>query len=469
MMKKRVISVALSIAMVASLCMVGCGAKEAPKASEPAAGTSSQSQSESKSEAPAKKEDVTIRFGIEKTQEAMFKEFEAENPGIKLEMVETGSETEKLTAMLAAGTAPDLIRVTGVISIPTYVTRGIALNLDPYFAKSEVFKADDLLPICDVYRFDGMKAGSGPLYGLPKDWSQDTGMVINKKVFRDRGVEIPSDEKALTYTQLIELSKKLRIVDDKGNVTQRGFDTEAFGSCGLNYKTLLYQLECLGSSLFTDDMSASRWTAPEVKKLVAEWVDARKNMYIGSPLVDATGMGGITDDQLAGENWGYWATGMYRGDDKSKSRLAEDFMLIPSPYPEGGKQAAACLYATGGIINSKTKHPDEAWKVFEWFFGGKPAQDRAKGGWGLPVLKSLMPLVPQTEAFDKQALKVVNRDNDCLVTLKCNPYAADLQTLIDKELIPVIMGKVELDAALKTLEEATNTRIIEGMEVAGVK
>lgn len=467
-MKKRVIALLLCMVIMVAYVFTGCGSETKKAVSDTNTAAGSGESNDSNSGKEVSKEVVTIKFGIEDTQKDLFPEFEKENPNIKLELVMTGSGTEKLMAMLAAGTAPDLIRVTGVTEVPSYAIKGIAMNLDPYFEKSEVFKSDDMLPICNVYRFDGTKSGQGSIYGLPKDWSQDTGMIINKKVFRDCGVEIPSDEQPLTYTQVFELGRQLTKFDGKGRITQLGLDA-GFSNGVVDYQTLLYQLESIGLCLFTDDMTKARFTDPEIKKLIQQWIDVKKEKVAGSPILDKSGLGGLADDKVAIENWGYWATGMYRDDSKTKDRLDTDFMLLPTPYPEGGNPAAACTYATGGIIYSKTEHPDEAWKVFEWFFGGKPAEERAKSGWGLPVLKHLMELVPQSTAFDKQAFRVIEWENDHLVSIKVNPYASNLQGLMDKELTPVLFDKLDLDTALENLEKATNQMIEEGMQIAGVK
>ena len=56
-------------------------------------------------------------------------------------------------------------------------------------------------------------------------------------------------------------------------------------------------------------------------------------------------------------------------------------MMIPAPIADGGTRVSPTGSATGAIINNATKHPEETWKVYEWFFGGKPAEDRAKSGW----------------------------------------------------------------------------------------
>ena len=70
-------------------------------------------------------------------------------------------------AMIASGNAPDVIRISGVQELPTYVTRGLALNLDPYFMNSKLIKQDDLLPVANIFKYNdhGMacrKTGARP-------------------------------------------------------------------------------------------------------------------------------------------------------------------------------------------------------------------------------------------------------------------------------------------------------------------
>jgi multiple sugar transport system substrate-binding protein len=186
--------------------------------------------------------------------------------------------------------------------------------------------------------------------------------------------------------------------------------------------------------------------------------------------VDITGLGGFVDDKSAMENQGYWATAMYRGDAKTKNRLDTDFAIISSPYVEGGKPSAGCTSATGGVINSRTKNINEVWKVFEWYFGGKPAQERAKSGWGLPIFKSLMSSIPQNSAFDKQAYDMIQKELGRMVTLRMNPFVpSNFQGVIDKNLQPVLFDKMSLDEGLKKLQEETDKIIQEGMQIAGVK
>ena len=97
---------------------------------------------------------VTVRFnmGDGEITKDQIKEFETANPTIKIQREDV--DTTKLAAQLATGEAPDIIRMTGVNDLPSYVIRGIAMDLTKYIDTSTVIKKDDFVPTVDVYRFD---------------------------------------------------------------------------------------------------------------------------------------------------------------------------------------------------------------------------------------------------------------------------------------------------------------------------
>ena len=114
-------------------------------------------------------------------------------------MVATSPE---MTAKIASGNAPDLFRLEGVTALPGMASKGLLLELDDYIAKSDKIVLDNLYDVCNVFRFDGREAGKGPIYGVPKDWSIDTQMWINKKMFRVAGLRVPTKYEPLTDDEL---------------------------------------------------------------------------------------------------------------------------------------------------------------------------------------------------------------------------------------------------------------------------
>jgi len=77
------------------------------------------------------------------------KQFEADNPGIQIELLEY--DYTRFFAMYAAGTPPDLLRVQAP-SIPQFLARKLLYDLTPYFADSSVLKPDDLAPANNYYK-----------------------------------------------------------------------------------------------------------------------------------------------------------------------------------------------------------------------------------------------------------------------------------------------------------------------------
>ena len=216
---------------------------------------------------------MTVRFnmGDGEITKDQIKEFETANPTIKIQREDV--DTTKLAAQLATGEAPDIIRMTGVNDLPSYVIRGIAMDLTKYIDTSTVIKKDDFVPAVDVYRFDGKVQGKGPIYGIPKDFSTDFSLWINKKLFAAAGVALPSETVPMTYSQLFDLAKKLTIKNGD-TITQYGLGTLAKSEADLPF--LMDYLLSKGVKLSSDDYGKIDFTKPEVKQALQLWVDGVK-------------------------------------------------------------------------------------------------------------------------------------------------------------------------------------------------
>src|SRR5690348_7713550 len=129
----RVMAVFLSL----SLALVGCG-------------TSTKTDTNGTGAKDGGK--VTIRFnmGDGEITKDQITAFNKEHPDINLERVDT--DFNKLMGYIAADSdiTPDIIRVNGGNEFPFYAARGLALDLQPNFDASSVFKKDDLLSVSDI-------------------------------------------------------------------------------------------------------------------------------------------------------------------------------------------------------------------------------------------------------------------------------------------------------------------------------
>lgn len=428
---------------------------------------STDSSNSSASSDDASKEPVTIKFlsNPGELSDDLIKSFNDAHPNIKLERVE--ADANKLAAMIASGDAPDIIRVIGATELASDVLKGLALDLTPYFDKSALLKPDDFLPVANLYRFDGKTIGQGPIYGFPKDWSPDFTIFYNKKLFDAAGVPLPSMTEPMTWPQLIDLSKKLT-KKDGDKIVQYGLTT--LGKTEPTLDKLLIQMASEDKPVFSNDFSSADFSTPEVKSAIQMWIDAVK-ANVGNNQVnqDPAGWGGelFANEKSAMQLSGYWFSGVIRSTEGMKAHL-DDFGMMPAPISEGGKRVSPTATATGAIISKSSKHPQEAWEVFEWYFGGQPAQDRAKSGWGVPALKSMVNLLPQETDFDKRTYASLQDElkySDQF--LKFNPYLLNGDAVFNKDLMETYFDKKSVDDALKDLTTDVNKLIEEGKSIAG--
>jgi multiple sugar transport system substrate-binding protein len=166
--------------------------------------------------------------------------------------------------------------------------------------------------------------------------------------------------------------------------------------------------------------------------------------------------------------YGYWFLGMISdsgGDAVKNSRL------LTAPNWKGGKHLDPTITATGWVISSRTKNPDAAWEVFEWYMGGKPARDRAGIGWGVPAQRSLFDRLPEKTAVQRNAKKTLLKELPASrVTLQFNPFLVGLAddtavaSAYQKYLADAAKGKMSFRSFMKRVEADTNRAIKVGKQ-----
>ena len=209
---------------------------------------------------------VDVMIGAQDLTEEMIADFEADNPGIKVNHIVY--DQARLNTMLASSNPPDLAFGNAVGSA-NFNARGLATDLTPYLEESDVLKEDDLQPVNDAFRWDGTKSGEGPLYGIVKDWSQDNTLWYNTALFDAAGVPYLSDTEPISYDELLEISKKVAVIN--------GGTTEVYG-LGMEWQWTLYgpiaaMVAQQGGSLYNDDLSEVDFTTPEAVRALQWFVD----------------------------------------------------------------------------------------------------------------------------------------------------------------------------------------------------
>lgn len=384
--------------------------------------------------------------------------FEKANPGVKIKQLEF--DATRLSAMLAAGQPPDYVRSQGAPVMPNLIARGLAVDLTSYFEKSTVLKTENLLPVNDVYRWDGKSQGQGARYGMAKDWSQDIMLWYDKRVFDDAHVPYPSETKPLTYDELLDLGKRLT-VRKNGKIVTYGLNA----TWGWVPQGHLMQLVAQqGGSLYNADYTKVDLTTPEARKAIKWYVDWAL-AHVGPSPLDPESLG---DDKLFAAKrlgitmYGYWFGGAINA---LPTSVQAHMGFLPAPVM-GPNRISVCLAGTGAWIPTASKQKDLAWKFMEYFMAGQPATDRATSGWGIPSLKDLLPKMPQTASYQKEAFQVQQQELPYLKVLDFSPYISDdaFTSAFTANIEPVIHGQRSLDDGIRLLNTAVNNLLAQGKQ-----
>jgi multiple sugar transport system substrate-binding protein len=420
------------------------------------------SKSSSSSGGGSKSTTLTVMYKNNELTKEHIADFESKNPDIKIQFIEY--DATRLTAMLASGNPPDFVRYAAVGSANANA-RGLCAPLDDYIAKSSVLKKDDLLAVNDAFRWDGKQTGQGPLYGICKDWSQDSTLWYNRALFEKAKVTPLSGTEPVTYDQLLEIGKKLTV--------KSGGKTQVYGvgvewAWGL-YGPLAAMVSQQGGSLYSADLVTTDLTTPEAKKALQWFVDfgtAGVGPTSLDPVPDGADLSTFLAKRMAISQDGFW----YGGNFSSGDGTAMQSSIAMAPAPQmGGKRISPCYAGWGAMIPAKSKNKDAAWKLMEYFMAGPPAVERAKSGWGLPALKSLLPQVPQSLPYQKQAFETSQNELNYVGLLPDSPYVTidSWISTLDKYLTSALKKQVTVDAMAAQITADVNKLLKQGKDQIG--
>lgn len=373
--------------------------------------------------------------------------FEVSNPDIHIEYINAAEFSYDIAFLLEQ--LPDVIRVQAS-DIPTLVREGSLLDITSYMDDESLISVDDLTSAANYYKVDGR------YYGLPKDWSPDFSLYVYTPAFTEMGIAIPDVTTPLTYEELFELAASLT-KKDGDTVTQYGFYTYFLDS---TINSILLQR---GLSMFNEDFSAVQLTNhPEVLEVIRAFYDMALNgtMY-PYPMDGASWKDWVISGKIAILQYGYW----FGGSLSPEMPIYDNLSILPAPTWDTSLPRLNTTIGPVGIsILSTSQHSEEAYRFFEWYIAGDAGQARAKNGWGVPVLRSLLPLLPQESAFDQQRFAVLTdelRYSDWVLPIY--PYNSIRTTFNDSwtQNIQLAMAdEIDFDVFVSNLEDSINLAIL---------
>jgi|GEM_PF-3870963 len=327
-----------------------------------------------------------MTLGNELTHEQIA-EFEAQNPDTRIAFFEHSSNL--LDILLATNDLPDVFRL-GQVEDHSLVERGLLLDITDRIAHSKLLSLADMRgeTAADV-------SVDGRYYGLPQGLSTPdfTSLYVNTAALERAGIPMPRLDEPLTYAELAELASALTAKTGRPAFYSYFFE-----------RTLTAALVQRGGRMFNDDFSAMTLIDnPKALEVLRYFYDLGVTgaMYIPPATPGIAFM--FENGELPISQSGYWMGTVVTPATPAYGHVT---MLLPPVWDRRLPRVASYLGGTKLVISSTSNHPDQAYRFIEWYVAGKPAAERARRGWGFPLLRAMEALLPSETEFDRQRLRV---------------------------------------------------------------
>lgn len=438
-MKK--LAILLLVTMMSTFVLSACGGSKDNTASK---------TGDSATPAPEKQEEVVeIKFtvwgepGTTGPETQLTEEFNKTHPNIKVifEPIPGDGYGTKLTTSLAAGNAPDVFLI-GEGDYFKYVDKGVVEPLDDYLAKDTEFSTD-------LFHAGILEQGNinGTQYYLPKDFNP-LSLWYNKKLFDEAGVEYPND--SWTWTDLKEAAKKLTKKDDKGKITQFGYNASKW-----EYSVYSY-LWSNGADITNEDGTKADgyMNSPETIAALEEYVAMSKSADKVSPTPqDAETLGGdgsmFMTDKLA-----MMITGRWVKYDLDRSNISYGTALIPQ-NEDGARNGIIC--SAGWAVNANSKHKEAAYELVKWLSGPEAQKIRSAEGRVLPATSAELEEVKKTEVEDKAIIDMMDYARKPVTMLSSNGpiFTEEFNKAMEK----ILLDKATVADAMNEAAKAVDSKI----------
>ena len=332
----------------------------------------------------AKAEDTTITvWSLDKDIQPapnLVKQFNALNNGIKVEYREIQFDDVVSEAMRAysTGKAPDIIAIDNP-DHALFSSHGAFLDLTDMISKSTVVKPDNYFP-------GPLKSvtWNGKYYGIPKA-TNTIALYYNKDLFKAAGLD--PNKPPQTWDELVADAKKL--TDPSKNVYGITFSAKANEEGTFQFLPWAQMAGATYDHINTDGAVKALTTWKEIidQKLASpdtltrsQW-DSTATFNAGNAAMAISGPWEI--DRMLKDAKFDWGTALL-------------------PVPQEGAERSSAMGDYNWAIFSKTKHPEEAFKVLEYFVS---KDDTMFKDYGQLPARSDITIPPTGNALKDAALK----------------------------------------------------------------
>jgi alpha-1,4-digalacturonate transport system substrate-binding protein len=375
--------------------------------------------------------------------------FEADNPDIKVVLDEQPYQyiLEQLPLQVEAGEAPDMARITAGERY-----RGFYLDLRPYVADPAYWEAS--FPPAVLQWLRPLGEESDAIHGFPNQFTV-TGPYINRTLFEQAGVEVPSDSSdAVTWAQWTEAAAAVAEALGEGTFGI-AIDRSGHRVAGPAFSSGAVYFDEEGK--VTIDSAGFRAFA----QILIDWHAnglTPLDVWLGSGGTYAAAAPYFINGQLAVYMSGSWQIANFAtniGD-------AFDWEAVPNPTGDGG--STGMPGGTAVVAFAQTEHPAEVARVMDYLASVDVYREFVERTLFIPGHQGLGELNYQTELpaaqqalgmFASEALHI----SDQAYMLQFGPSGFAINNPVRDRLTQVMTGELSLDDAIIRIQEDIDTAL----------
>jgi len=381
--KTRLLALSMAVVLTAAL-FVSCSSSKETTANPSGASSASASPAQVAGNNEAQ-ENVTLSFTYwggsfeQPLMEKLIKGFEAQYPHIKVEGQHIPADYEaKMSAMVAGNEAPDLGYIRDFMALD-FAKQDMLYNIFDMIDQDETLERDDFVENYFLYWDEGKSYGmytAGEAYAL----------FYNKEAFAEAGVDpLPTKiEDALTWEQLLEISKKLTLDQNGNNANSPDFDPTLIKQYGLrfdfNQGGYMPLVHSNGGVYVTEDGKFGL-AQPEGLSVIERMGDLVTTHHVSPSPAEVKSLPStavsLTTRQAAIIMIGQWVL-------LDLSESGVDFGVGVLPKMEDAYSTSPG-WGTIGIFKS-TEHPDEAFLFWKWLCDPENSEEAHKAGLWMPLM-----------------------------------------------------------------------------------
>lgn len=370
--------------------------------------------------------------------------FEKQNPDIKVVMDTVAYKTiiEQIPVQVEAGKGPDIARVT-----TTPVMACHYLDLRPLLKDAQYFE-DNFPP--SALQSMRCEDDTEALHGFPMQFTV-TGPYINRTLFEQAGIEVPSDAKEnVTWEEWAEVTKKVAEATETHYAIAIDRSGHRVAGPALSMGASFFDVE----GNWAMDSEGFRSFANVIKG----WHDAGitpKEVWLGSGGSYAQAGDFFVNAELVMYMSGSWNIGRFTNDIGD----AFDWDVVPNPTGPGGSTG---LPGGASIVAFKsTEHPEEVARVMEYLIQEDVVSEFSARTLFIPGQLSVARKGVEY-ATDLQAarsslngyLSEIPKLQDQAFQILYNPVARVFFTEVPNRLTQWMLGELSLDDAIERIQQS---------------